>query len=123
MSEACYARCRRAGVSEACHARCRRRPGVSEVCYARCTHSSNPVVILLLQIISKTFDYNRSKILKEIDIFYHCQGHSNILQLNEFYEESEKFYLVFNRLKGGQYRYRNQPTTATAAEESYAIVV
>jgi len=54
-----------------------------------------------VKIINKTIDYNRSKILKEIDIFHHCQGHKNILQLNEFYEESEKFYLVFDRLKGG----------------------
>ena len=57
--------------------------------------------LFLLQVISKTFDYDRSKILKEIDIFHHCQGHSNILQLNEYYEESEKFYLVFDMLKGG----------------------
>lgn len=48
-------------------------------------------------------DYDRSKILKEIDIFHHCQGHDNILQLKEFYEEEECFYLVFDRLKGGVY--------------------
>lgn len=59
--------------------------------------------LLLLQVINKTFDYNRSKILKEIDIFHHCQGHKNILQLNEYYEESEKFYLVFDMLNGGEY--------------------
>lgn len=64
-----------------------------------CSSGSPPQ--LILQIINKTFDYNRSKILKEIDIFHHCRGHSNILQLNEYYEESEKFYLVFDRLKGG----------------------
>ena len=46
-------------------------------------------------------DYNRSKILKEIDIFHHCQGHKNILQLNEFFEEADKFYLVFDKIKGG----------------------
>lgn len=46
-------------------------------------------------------DYNRRKILKEIDIFYHCQGQKNILQLKEFYEEDDKFYLVFDRLRGG----------------------
>lgn len=46
-------------------------------------------------------DYDRRKILKEIDIFHHCKGHKNILQLNEYYEEDEKFYLVFDRLQGG----------------------
>lgn len=59
------------------------------------------IKLLLLQIINKSLDYNRKKILKEIDIFTHCQGHQNILQLNEFYEEDENFYLVFDRLKGG----------------------
>jgi len=71
-------------------------------------HSNFHLAILIdqiccfLQIINKTLDYNRSKILKEIDIFHHCQGHKNILQLNEFYEEDEHFYLVFNKLKGGK---------------------
>lgn len=54
-----------------------------------------------VKVLNKTFDYDRYKILKEIDIFHHCRGHRNILQLNEYYEEDDKFYLVFDRLKGG----------------------
>jgi hypothetical protein len=29
----------------------------------------------------------RVKVLKEIEIFYHCQGQENILQLIEYFEE------------------------------------
>jgi len=66
-------------------------------CY-RCKKTGHEFAV---KIINKSLDYNRKKILKEIDIFTHCQGHQNILQLNEFYEEDENFYLVFDRLKGG----------------------
>ena len=31
--------------------------------------------------------HDRQKVLKEIEIFHYCQGHENILQLIEFYEE------------------------------------
>jgi len=34
-------------------------------------------------------------------LFHHCRGNKNILELNEFYEEDDQFYLVFDRLKGG----------------------
>lgn len=67
----------------------------------QCYRSKTTGAEFAVKIINKTLDYNRSKILKEIDIFHHCQGHKNILQLNEFYEEDEHFYLVFNKLKGG----------------------
>jgi len=64
----------------------------------RCKKSGREYAV---KIIKKSVDYNRKKILKEIDLFTHCQGHPNILQLNEFYEEDEDFYLVFDKLKGG----------------------
>merc|ERR1711953_320176 len=30
-----------------------------------------------------------------------CRGHKNIIQLIEFFEEDDKFYLVFEKLHGG----------------------
>ncbi|XP_016408291.1 MAP kinase-interacting serine/threonine-protein kinase 2-like [Sinocyclocheilus rhinocerous] len=34
-------------------------------------------------------------------MLYQCQGHRNILELVEFFEEEDKFYLVFEKLRGG----------------------
>merc|ERR1712045_1095522 len=39
---------------------------------------------------------------REIDLFHHCQGHPNIIQLIEYFEESDKFYLIFEKVSGGQ---------------------
>lgn len=43
----------------------------------------------------------RHKVLKEIEIFHHCHGHENILQLIEYFEEENRFYLVFEKMSGG----------------------
>jgi MAP kinase interacting serine/threonine kinase len=45
--------------------------------------------------------YCRSKVLKEIEIYHLCQGHQNIIQLIEYFEEADFFYLVFEKIKGG----------------------
>merc|ERR1712223_158143 len=45
--------------------------------------------------------YNRSKVLKEIEIYHLCRGQKNIIQLIEFFEETDYFYLVFEKINGG----------------------
>merc|ERR1712126_192730 len=45
--------------------------------------------------------YCRSKVLKEIEIYHLCRGQQNIIQLTEFFEESERFCLVFEKIHGG----------------------
>jgi len=45
--------------------------------------------------------YNRSKVLKEIEIYHLCRGQKNIIQLIEFFEEAENFYLIFEKIDGG----------------------
>jgi len=55
-----------------------------------------------VKIIEKVPSHSRSRVFKEIDLFHHCQGHKNIIQLVEYFEESEKFFLVFEKVSGGQ---------------------
>jgi len=55
-----------------------------------------------VKIIEKIPGHSRSRVFKEIDTFHHCQGHKNIIQLVEYFEETEKFYLVFEKVRGGQ---------------------
>ena len=55
-----------------------------------------------VKIIEKTPGlFNRSKVLKEIEIFHLCKGQPNIIQLIEYFEEDERFCLVFEKVCGG----------------------
>jgi len=54
-----------------------------------------------VKVIDKEPGHSRSRVFREVEIFYHCQGHKNIIQLVEFFEESDKFYLVFEKVNGG----------------------
>jgi MAP kinase interacting serine/threonine kinase len=46
-----------------------------------------------VKIIDKTPGHNRSRVFREIEIFYHCQGHRNVIQLVEFFEEANKYVI------------------------------
>ena len=41
------------------------------------------------------------QVLKEVEIYYLCSGHPNIIQLVEYFEEEDYFYLVFEKANGG----------------------
>merc|ERR1711936_1337378 len=45
--------------------------------------------------------YCRPKVLKEIEIYHLCRGQQNIIQLIEYFEETERFCLVFEKINGG----------------------
>merc|ERR1712061_49916 len=55
-----------------------------------------------VKIIDKVPGHIRARVFKEIDLFHHCQGHKNIIQLIEYFEESDRFYLIFEKVSGGQ---------------------
>ena len=44
---------------------------------------------------------SRAKILKEIELYYLCQGQTEIIQMAEYFEEAEDFFLVFEKAEGG----------------------
>lgn len=55
-----------------------------------------------VKIIEKSLGYSRVRVLREIELNYKCQGHKNIIQLVEFFEEEDMFFLVFEKGNGGQ---------------------
>uniref|UniRef100_A0A6Q2Y3R4 non-specific serine/threonine protein kinase n=1 Tax=Esox lucius TaxID=8010 RepID=A0A6Q2Y3R4_ESOLU len=54
-----------------------------------------------VKIIEKRVGLSRSRVFREVEMLYQCQGHRNILELVEFFEEDDRFYLVFEKLRGG----------------------
>jgi len=54
-----------------------------------------------VKMINKCTSLQRSKVFKEIEIFHQCHGSENILNLVEYFEEEDIFYLVFDKMEGG----------------------
>merc|ERR1712156_1044751 len=75
-----------------------------------------------VKIIEKVPGHSRSRVFKEIETFHHCRGHKNIIQLIEYFEESDRFYLVFEKINGGQLLDHIQNRVRfTEKEASYVI--
>lgn len=56
-----------------------------------------------VKIIDKVPGHARARVFREVETFHYCQGHPNIIQLIEFFEDTDKFYLVFEKV--GLYLY------------------
>lgn len=71
--------------------------GRVETCINRITNAEYAV-----KIISKhSWHFSRPKILQEIELYHMCQGQREIIQMIEYFEENDDFYLVFEKAKGG----------------------
>lgn len=66
--------------------------------------------------------YCRSKVLKEIEIYHLCRGHQNIIQLIEYFEETDSFYLVFEKIRGGPLLSHIQERVCFTESEASAII-
>lgn len=76
-----------------------------------------------VKIIEKTPGlFNRSKVLKEIEIFHLCKGQPNIIQLIEYFEEDERFCLVFEKVCGGPLLDHIQDRICFTEAEASAVV-
>lgn len=54
-----------------------------------------------VKVIKKGLGSSKNKVFREVEIFRHSKGHPNIIQLKEFFEEEDYFYVVFEIVKGG----------------------
>jgi hypothetical protein len=70
-----------------------------------------------VKIIDKVPGHARARVFREVETFHHCQGHPNIIQLTEFFEDEEKFYLVFEKV-GGEKRSGNVVWNCKSARSS-----
>ncbi|XP_049823657.1 MAP kinase-interacting serine/threonine-protein kinase 1-like isoform X2 [Aethina tumida] len=77
-----------------------------------------------VKIIDKVPGHARARVFREVETFHHCQNQPNIIQLVEFFEGEEKFYLVFEKINGGQllkriqeYKYFSEAAAAEIVRE------
>merc|ERR1712004_539476 len=66
--------------------------------------------------------YCRPKVLKEIEIYHLCRGQQNIIQLIEYFEETERFCLVFEKIEGGPLLDHIQARICFTEAEASAII-
>ncbi|XP_003388109.1 PREDICTED: MAP kinase-interacting serine/threonine-protein kinase 1-like [Amphimedon queenslandica] len=52
------------------------------------------------KIINNSGPEVRDRVLKEVEILYSCSSCDNFLKIEDFFETSEKFYLVFEKMEG-----------------------
>jgi len=65
--------------------------------------------------------FNRPKILREIELYHLCRGQETIVQLVEFFEETDFFYLVFEKMAGGPLLSHLSRRGSLTEEESASI--
>lgn len=75
-----------------------------------------------VKIIDKIPGHARARVFREVETFHHCQGHPNILQLLEFFEDEEKFYLVFEKINGGPLLTRIQQNVCFSEYDAAQII-
>lgn len=75
-----------------------------------------------VKMIEKVPGHSRSRVFKEVETFHHCQGHPNIIQLIEFFEDEDRFYLVFEKINGGQLLSRIQERNHFTEREASQII-
>eukprot|EP00088_Acartia_fossae_P003232 TRINITY_DN11344_c0_g1_i1.p1 TRINITY_DN11344_c0_g1~~TRINITY_DN11344_c0_g1_i1.p1 ORF type:complete len:482 (-),score=209.62 TRINITY_DN11344_c0_g1_i1:10-1455(-) len=73
-------------------------------------------------IEKKPGQYNRSKVLKEIDIYHLCRDHPNILHMIEYFEEEEYFYLIFEKINGGPLLHHIQDRVYFTEAEAATVI-
>lgn len=75
-----------------------------------------------VKIIDKIPGHARARVFREVETFHHCSGHPNILQLLEFFEDEERFYLVFEKINGGPLLTRIQENVCFSEYDAAQII-
>lgn len=50
-----------------------------------------------VKIIEKVPGHPRSRVFKEVETYYQCQGHPNIIQMLDYFEDDDR-YVKFSRM-------------------------
>jgi MAP kinase interacting serine/threonine kinase len=75
-----------------------------------------------VKIIEKKTPGIRSKVFKEIETYHICNGHENIINLLEYFEDPRNFYLIFEKLNGGPLLNFIQSTNCLTEQEASKVV-
>ncbi|KAE9553753.1 hypothetical protein FO519_003021 [Halicephalobus sp. NKZ332] len=75
-----------------------------------------------VKLVSKHEEgHTRSRILREVEIFKICKRHPNIVQLIEWFEDDDYFYLIFEKMRGGPLLNHIQAKSCFTEEEASQV--
>ncbi|KAF8362254.1 mnk-1 [Pristionchus pacificus] len=66
-----------------------------------CTQKSSGMEMAVKVVDKNKSGHSRARIMREVDTFRICAGQDNIVQLIDWFEDEDKFYLVFEKMRGG----------------------
>lgn len=66
----------------------------------KCTHRITDLQYAV-KIVDKRLGARRQKVFREVEVYHQCQQSPNVLHMVEFFETDNKFYLVFELIRGG----------------------
>jgi MAP kinase interacting serine/threonine kinase len=66
----------------------------------QCTPITSSAQAFAVKVVEKK-GHSRTRMLAEIEILHQCKGQPNIIQLLEFFEEEDRYLLVFEKMNGG----------------------
>ncbi len=87
-----------------------------------CINQFTDVEYAVKIISKKNWCFSRAKVLKEVELYYLCQGQSEIIQLIEYFEEADYFYLIFEKAHGGPLLSQIQRRVRFTEDEAALIV-
>jgi len=87
-----------------------------------CTHIHTGQEYAVKIISKQSWHFSRPKILKEIELYYLCQGRKEIIQMVEYFEEASDFYLVFEKANGGPLLGQIQRRDHFTEQEAAAVI-
>lgn len=87
-----------------------------------CINMYTDVEFAVKIISKKNWCFSRSKVLKEVELYYFCQGQKEIIQLIEYFEEDDYFYLIFEKAYGGPLLNQIQKRVHFSEEEAVSII-
>uniref|UniRef100_A0A0K2SWE4 Protein kinase domain-containing protein n=1 Tax=Lepeophtheirus salmonis TaxID=72036 RepID=A0A0K2SWE4_LEPSM len=95
--------------------------GEVRICKSRSDNQNEEGKEFAVKIVKESsVFFSRVRVLREIETFYICREHENIIQFLHFYEEPLGFYLVFEKIEGGplfdHIRNRNYLNEAEASQ-------
>ncbi|CAI5443729.1 unnamed protein product [Caenorhabditis angaria] len=66
-----------------------------------CTQLSTGLEYAVKIVDKQGETHSRQRIMREVNIFKTCKNHPNIVQLVDWFEDDESFYLVMEKMRGG----------------------
>ncbi|XP_014243203.1 MAP kinase-interacting serine/threonine-protein kinase 2 isoform X2 [Cimex lectularius] len=75
-----------------------------------------------VKVIDKIPGHPRARVFREVETFHHCHGHPNIIQLLEMFEDDTHYYLVFEKIVGGELLSRIQEKDKFTEREAAEII-